>query len=130
MIVKWSKLARILFTGGKRYEKNVIKCQAGNQFQLEGEVGPLYDFQCSEVANSVLKQSGQCSLNKTRLLSGFQVMNTFIPLVEICFDEMRLRTLYTKHNITEDIQGRQHDYPRKTFAEGLLKVDIPRQEQY
>lgn len=105
--------------GGKRYEKNILKCRAGNQFQLDGggEVGPLYDFACSDLPSSVLRRAGLCSLNKTRLLSGFQVLNQFIPLIEICFDEARLRTLYTRHNITMDIQGRQINFPRKFFVE-------------
>ncbi|KAI5740458.1 hypothetical protein M8J76_004071 [Diaphorina citri] len=103
--------------GGKRHEKNIVKCKTGNEFQLEDEVGPLYEFQCSDLPTSILKRTGLCSLNKTQLTAGFQVLNQFIPMIEICFDELRLRTLYTKHTITPDIQGRQINFPRKFFVE-------------
>uniref|UniRef100_A0A8D8XU83 DNA/RNA non-specific endonuclease/pyrophosphatase/phosphodiesterase domain-containing protein n=1 Tax=Cacopsylla melanoneura TaxID=428564 RepID=A0A8D8XU83_9HEMI len=116
--------------GQKRYEKNIVKCKAGNEFEYEDQVSPFYNFTCSDPPTSTLKRTGLCSLNKTQLMAGFTVLNQFIPLIEICFDEMRLRTLYTKNDISPDIQGRQINFPRKYFEEDQFFKNVSMSRVY
>jgi hypothetical protein len=96
-----------------------VFCFAGVYFQFNGESVLIPDFQCTEVPQSTIRETGICSSGHKRLQIGYEMSEKFIRLIDICFNDMNYSTSYVNYTLIEGIDRRQNiQQSRQTYEAG------------
>ncbi|XP_047104985.1 LOW QUALITY PROTEIN: uncharacterized protein LOC124754737 [Schistocerca piceifrons] len=103
-------------------------CVSGTTFSVDGRSYALSDLKCSSLPDSSQRDTQQtcgASAGVYPLLQiGFELSTGFVKLIDICFDDTRLTTLYAQETIVAGIGGYQSGFPRPNWMQGDFFGDI------
>lgn len=95
-------------------------CVSGTRFSIFGQTVSFDTITCSSYPWHTARYSGRgCWGGFREIEVGFQVGDGFLKHLEICFDDERQSSVYSRFNLTSAIGGYQHGFPRPTsFIQG------------
>uniref|UniRef100_A0A182QHN1 DNA/RNA non-specific endonuclease/pyrophosphatase/phosphodiesterase domain-containing protein n=1 Tax=Anopheles farauti TaxID=69004 RepID=A0A182QHN1_9DIPT len=105
---------------GGQSQSATITCKGDAGLGYGSKRYSIADFTCQRaVFHSAERTGGFCYDNGTMLRIGFDLgTGRFAQLYEVCFDEVRLRTHYVKHQLTPHNDHHQRAVKRPPFLQG------------
>jgi hypothetical protein len=94
-------------------------CDTGTTFFVNSVAYDFSNFACSSYPFHTARYSGSRCYDgiKRHIEGGFDVESQFYKLMDICFDDVLLSTLYVKASIVSGIGGYQSGFPRPDFIQ-------------
>ncbi|XP_069679728.1 uncharacterized protein [Periplaneta americana] len=94
-------------------------CTSGTTFTVNSDSYDFAQFACNSYPFHVARASGGKCYDGTKLEIeiGFEVESDFYKIIDICFDESLLSSLYSKFTLVSGIGGYQSGFPRPSFIQ-------------
>ncbi|XP_033215923.1 uncharacterized protein LOC117172193 [Belonocnema kinseyi] len=95
-------------------------CSKGKKFTVNGKAYPFTSFTCKKPTKSVIKKSGSCLGEFSKIEVGFDISKTLIPVIEICRNSKTDESYYAKIHMTKSIDGYQKNSARPSWVTDKL----------
>lgn len=94
-------------------------CRSDTTFHIDQTVHTFSEFACKGYPYHTARRSGsKChDGTKSHIEIGFEVESDFYKIIDICFDDTQLNTLYSKFTLVSGIGGYQEAFPRPSFIQ-------------
>lgn len=94
-------------------------CGSDTTFYINQIPHRFSEFACRGYPYHVARKSGsKChDGTKSHIEIGFEVESDFYKIIDICFDDIQLNTLYSKFTLVSSIGGYQVGFPRPSFIQ-------------
>ncbi|XP_017781048.1 PREDICTED: uncharacterized protein LOC108565885 [Nicrophorus vespilloides] len=109
----------LIVKGTKTKESQAEAKCSGKSFTILGKSVAFKDIKCSRTPFHNARYTGQSCLGKHKEIeAGFELEDgRFLKQISICFDDVMQSSLYSRYNLTKNIEGYQSGYPRPDFVE-------------
>lgn len=97
----------------------IATCVSGTTFMIEQTVYDFSELYCTgNVAHTAMRTAEKCYGDAIIVKIGFPVNSRFLTVMDVCFDEVLNRPLYSHYNFIPANTGYQTSVPRPSFIQG------------
>jgi len=93
------------YKGDTSLKVSCVKRTMFSLFYFKTTKNSFENFECNRLPVSTLKRIGKCAGDKSAFGIGFEVDETFVKTIDVCFDESTHSALYAKHKILPNVAG-------------------------
>lgn len=104
----------------------VATCVSGTGFDVGGSTYTFSDLGCESLPfHDARRSSRTCPGAAYEIIEiGFTVEVDFYRLIDVCFDDSQLNSVYSNHTVVKGIGGYESGYPRPYFLAGNFYGDV------